>query len=322
MGGRASILLPDTAENRNASLPEGVDLALSSTGTIDYVKTLRHYCRRWRPDYVHFLNPSRKAALFRIREPGAKMIGDWEDWHVHLQLPTIQRTAVAALDAFNRKTTQLRITCSQWLQSEFQRRGLANVEYIPYGVSVREQVDSNYSPFTEKTAVFMGAINVHWDLDILFDAMRILALRGKHPKLEVIGKGPELERWQHFAAQNNLPNITFAGYLADESMEQHLRSAHVLLFPIRPTAWNRARCPYKAFLYAAAKRPIITCKVGEVAALLGDRATYVEPDPASFACGIEHAMAQSYTAEVNYCLEEHAWDKRADQFIDFIARER
>src|SRR3954468_16055337 len=97
-------------------------------------------------------------------------------------------------------------------------------------------------------------------------------------------------------------------------MRRWLRFELVLQFPIRDTLANLTRCPSKTFAYAQARRPTVTNRVGEVAQVLGDNATYIECTPAAFARAIEQTMAGPL-ADVDYQVERQNWDDRAATLI-------
>jgi glycosyltransferase involved in cell wall biosynthesis len=105
--------------------------------------------------------------------------------------------------------------------------------------------------------------------------------------------------------------------VSDDQRWLHLRNAHVLLFPIRSNPINLARCPAKTFAYAQARRPVITCRVGEVPEVLEDAPTYVAPTPEAFADAIESAMKQNLP-DVDYGVEKHNWGARAEKLLDAL----
>ena len=92
----------------------------------------------------------------------------------------------------------------------------------------------------------------------------------------------------------------------------------MLLFPIRSTRDNWLRCPSKTFAYAQARRPIITNRVGEVAHMLGEKATYIECTPEAFADAIERAMDTPNLPDVDYGIERQNYDERAGMLLEYL----
>ncbi len=105
----------------------------------------------------------------------------------------------------------------------------------------------------------------------------------------------------------------------EHGRQQLLRHAHALLFPIRDTILNRARCPSKTFAYAQARRPVITNRVGEVPEVLGERARYVEISAEGFERAMEEAMRERRD-DIDYNVEAHNWGARAQTLIDALGR--
>ncbi len=101
-------------------------------------------------------------------------------------------------------------------------------------------------------------------------------------------------------------------------MLNRLRWAEMLLFPIELNEQNLARCPFKVFQYAKAKRPIITCPVGEVKKVLENKAIYVDCTANAFAKAIEHQMRLAKAPEVNYEIEKHSWQDRATRLSNYL----
>jgi glycosyltransferase involved in cell wall biosynthesis len=165
----------------------------------------------------------------------------------------------------------------------------------------------------------MGFLTPDFDHDLLFEAARLLKAAGKPHPITFIGGGYDVERWRAYAAAHGLDHVCVKGYVSDDDRWRYLRHAHVLLFPIRPTIVNRSRCPSKTYAYAQARRPVITCRVGEVPGVLGERATYVEPTPQAFADAIDRHMGQD-VADVDYGIERHNWSARADTLLEALAR--
>ena len=190
------------------------------------------------------------------------------------------------LDRWMRNHAYRRIVASKYLQREFEKQFHQDAAYIPYA-GYLQPFEDGQSPFAEPTAVYMGNFYSAYDHDLLFEAAKILKLRGKMPKIALLGGGPDLEKWRSFVNEQGLTNISLPGFVSGEMLWRNLRHAQALLFPIRENLLNLCRCPSKTFAYAQARRPVIANRVGEVAEVLGERGTYVDCTAQGFADAIE-----------------------------------
>ena len=213
-----------------------------------------------------------------------------------------------------RRRAAVVLVASRYLQDQLRTRFGIDSVYIPYASYLQPQVDGP-SPFAVPTVVYMGNLFAAYDHDLIFDAARILKARGQAPPIKLLGHGPDEAVWRDYAKQHGLDNLNMAGFVRGEELWRNLRHAHVLLFPIRPTMTNLCRCPSKTFAYAQARRPVITNRVGEIEAVLGDRAEYVDCTPEAFADAIARAMESQALPDVNYHVEEHNWSARTEDLL-------
>lgn len=267
-------------------------------------------------DYLEVFNDQNGQTwltLLGLRLP--KLVGMWDEAAIFKdELPWVKRKLISYWDGWFRRHATLRLTSTREHQRLWALAHAEPIVYMPHACYL-SHYSEGISPYKQKTAVYMGIFYSCWDQDLIFDAFLLLKQQGLTPSLCLIGTGPDVPKWQAFIREHGLDNITFAGYISGESLWQHLRHAQVLLFPMRPTLLNKTRCPSKTLAYAQARRPVVTCKVGEVAEMLGDKAIYVEPTPEGFAGGIRHAMENQSLPDVEYDLEQHTWAKRAADLL-------
>jgi glycosyltransferase involved in cell wall biosynthesis len=309
----------DVPFNRSPGL--GVDaratVVYSRAAGLAQLRARRRTIRQLRPDFVHVLNPSPKtcAALWGTR---VRVVGDWDEWPA-LRPGSLPRRALARyLDRWMRRRPVVTLVSSKYMRDEFRARHGLDAVYLPYAAYMSDAV-AGHSPFDRPTAVYMGALYPAYDHDVLFHAARVLKQRGQTPPITFIGDGPDIEKWRAFVRDHGLSNVTVKGYVSDDDRYLHLRHAHVLLFPIRTNPVNLARCPAKTFAYAQARRPVITCRVGEVPEVLGDAPTYIDPEPAPFADAIARAMSHDQP-DVDYGVERQNWSARADVLLEALER--
>jgi hypothetical protein len=159
-------------------------------------------------------------------------------------------------DRWLRRRSTVVVVASKYLQDEFKQLG-SDAIYIPYAAYLSHEADDP-SPFRAPTAVYVGNFFPAYDHDLVLEAARILKDRGKSPRMTMLGMGPDLEKWRAFVREQSMgDSITLPGFVDGGALWRHLRHAHVLLLPIRPTLLNLCRCPSKTYAYAQSRRPII-----------------------------------------------------------------
>jgi hypothetical protein len=250
----------------------------------------------------------------------ATIVGDWDEWPMKRPLTWSQSGRERFLDAWLRGRADRVIVASRYLQRAFADFAI-DAAYIPYAVYMPTYTDG-HSPYgDEPTIVYMGNFHPFYDHDLLLEAADVLKKRGRTPRIDLLGQGPDLPRWQTFARDRGLTNVRFLGFVRGENLWRRLRHAHALVFPIRETLSNLSRCPSKTFSYAQAQRPIITNRVGEVAEILGDQATYIDATPHAFADAIENVLCEPQR-EVDYGVERHTWAARTDKLMEVLANQQ
>jgi len=276
-------------------------------------RVLKEVC----PDYVHVIDPSPKTVAGLIGSRW-KVVADYDEWPAGRPHRKLRKWREEFFESWaNRRAVHV-IVCSRYLQEQFRRRYGRQPAYIPYAAHLHEYPETT-SPFSEPTAVYMGTFSKPYDLDLIFHAARLLAAEGFKPRMCFMGTGPQWEMWRRFVDDNGLTNVELPGRLTGSELWRRLRHAHVLLFPIRPSIPNMARCPSKTYSYAQARRPIIVNRTGEIPAVLESKATYVECTPESFASALGEAMRIGVLPDVDYWIERHSWAARADVLMELLA---
>ncbi len=268
------------------------------------------------PDFVHVLNPYVKAFL-TLAPTRWKIVGDWDEWPARRPLPIARHWREILLDRWLRRRAVLRVVASRYLQDQFRTRFGLYSTYIPYAAYLPQQTDGD-SPFTDPTAVYMGNLYSAYDHDLIFEAARLLKSRGVTPQITILGSGPDLKKWRAFVREHGLDNVSLPGFMTGNDLWRRLRHAHVLLFPIRENTLNLCRCPSKTFAYAQARRPVIANRVGEIPAVLQEKAQYVECTPGAFADAIEQSMRLGMPPDVDFSVERHNWSARTDDLLSAL----
>lgn len=268
------------------------------------------------PSHVHVINMSPKTFAGLVGSRWS-VIADYDERPACRPHSFWRKQRELAFEAWvNLRASQV-IVCSRHLQREWSALYGRTPAYIPYAIdSVDRQPMPN--PFSEPTVVYVGTFSRPYDLDLLFHAAKVLAERGVKPRMCFVGRGPEWQLWSDFVKLHGLSNVELPGFLDDMEMQRRVKHAHVLLFPIRPSPPNLSRCPYKTYMYARARRPVIVNRTGEIPAVLGDLATYVDCTPESFAEAIERAMQSPVLPDIDYGVDRHNWGERAERLLALL----
>jgi glycosyltransferase involved in cell wall biosynthesis len=286
--------------------------------SLGQIPARRKLLRELAPDYVHLLNSHAKSYLALVGRR-QRIVADWDEPPTMKDLGFSRNQLERFVDRWLRRRADVRIACTSYIQELFRRKYGLETTYIPHAPYLPDYPPVT-SPFTEPTFVYMGNLYPAWDHDIVLDAAVILKQRKLHPRILLMGDGPDMAKWKAFVADNGLDNVELAGFVSGLELWRRLRFAHALLFPIRDTEINRSRCPSKVFAYAQAQRPIITSRVGELPYMLGENEpTYIDSTPQAFANAMADAMQSSQLPDVNYHLEGHSWSDRADRLLAAIA---
>jgi glycosyltransferase involved in cell wall biosynthesis len=171
--------------------------------------------------------------------------------------------------------------------------------------------------------VYMGSLLPQFDAGRVIDAARGVIMRDSSILFLFVGAGAgrvELERRVHSEGLGE--HVRFLGYLSDLDMMRHLRAAHVLLFPIENTVLNASRSPNKTFLYMAARRPIVTNRVGNVADVLGTAALYFDfASVDDFVDKILDGLSPDAPIPGPDQLALHTYDVRYEDYLTILAGE-
>jgi glycosyltransferase involved in cell wall biosynthesis len=247
--------------------------------------------------------------------------GRWRRFY----LRTVERTMIAQADGF---------TCASAMIEGLirrQRPGLAHkLCRLAAAISGDEhRVDPAISARLRRadagrpTFLYVGSMNRFYEEQIgeLIGLAGILRARGVQGRVRLLGGGPELDYFTGKAARAGLGDaIEFAGHVRREELASHMDAADVLVFPFPTSPFNLSRCPTKAYHYAAANRPVVTNRVGEVAALFGDQAWYYpERNVAAFADCCLDALARRAGFDNRIPFETLTWKSRTTQFSRWLS---
>jgi glycosyltransferase involved in cell wall biosynthesis len=320
-GVNVTFLLDDVPGNHiDLQFGPGVQVAYVPESTsFAQLKHRRRVLREVAPDFVQVMIQSAKAWLAVRGEKQIPVVCEWDEWP-NPALKAWQKTFGAIRSAWYRKHATLHLVTTHYSQEYFKENWNLDPLYLPFATYLSPHREDGPNPFTQPTAVYVGNFFPLWDHEIILRAAERLAARGKFPSIALLGGGLELEKWRARITEQQLTNVALPGFLSGDALWQHLRHAHVTLFPMRDTPINRVRCPSKTFAYMQAGRPLITNRVGELPYLLGEGPTYIGQGDEAFANAIEAATSAPRAPDVNYHPENHTWDARAKVLIEALER--
>jgi glycosyltransferase involved in cell wall biosynthesis len=211
-----------------------------------------------------------------------------------------------------------------------RRPGLdAEVLYSPVAIAAEEHVvrlelsRSVRERFPGRhILVYVGTISRIYQVEEILDLAGELRSRRRDVVVLICGEGPDRKIYEAQATKRGLGDVVhFEGRIRRQDVASYLDASSVLLFPFHENRHNLARCPTKGFHYAAANRPLVTNRVGEVAKLFGGSACYYpERDVRAMADASERAIALSSAFDNGIPFRELTWAKRADSYEDWFER--
>jgi|GEM_PF-1429379 len=176
------------------------------------------------------------------------------------------------------------------------------------------------------TLLYVGTLWKPYDqqLQMLIELAKRARATSWKIRIKILGGGPDADFYRQQIQDVGLSQIIcLDGHVERALLCTHMRAADALLFPFPDTAQNRARCPTKAFYYAASGRPLVTNRVGEVARLFGDRAHYFEENNVDdFQDAVDRALQPGLTAAAPLPIRELIWEERADRLWSWLNRLR
>ncbi|HEX2215791.1 MAG TPA: glycosyltransferase family 4 protein [Xanthobacteraceae bacterium] len=181
--------------------------------------------------------------------------------------------------------------------------GVAEVEFEPV--------------WTEPDAadvLFVGELRMLKGIDVLLEALSLLALEGRPASATIVGDGPDAQELQERATALNLANsVRFAGVLPARTA---FAKARLLVVPSRAES-----LPYVVLEAAAAGLPMIATNVGGIPEIFGPDAhkLVAANDPRALADAIAAALRdRELTSGVSRRLQERV---RAHFSLDSMAEQ-
>jgi glycosyltransferase involved in cell wall biosynthesis len=259
--------------------------------------------RQWNsPDVLHLINVSvvGNSMAIATRNSATWILSDWDEWMSRMPVSLGIRARGLLLELAARRFSDAFVFSSSHLRDLYRRRiPQLPTAYIPYGTNLGDPGPPESFgvslPSGTPWILYLGSLDRAYtrDLDELLRAATPTRQLGCG--LVIIGNGSELPRLKE-VLKNALPQekVIFTGRLPSAGCDAVARhpSIRACFLPISDTLQNRCRCPNKLFHYMGGQKPIITNRVGEVSANLGDLGYYYNyEDTASLSSAIAAAIS-------------------------------
>lgn len=333
-GHRVTLYLPDLPRNRElrASIRSGIEVRLAGSRRLELGPKLLSMLDRSH-DVVHCLNVGLNSYMTgwlygSLRRRSLVILDVDEDMPLIVR-GGVHRSIVSLIERFALRTADGVICASGYLTEKLQGRTSLPVEYFPYAADLRifdghgtRPTTASKDPFGPIHALYMGSFQTHFDLPVLLHGIARAVESFPGLDLTMVGDGPERLALQDLAESLLPGRVKFPGFVPDLEIPETLSSADLFLLPIKDTVLNRSRCPNKIFQYMAARRPIITNRVGEVETALGSDAHYFAyGSPEDFSRAIGEAISAPRVVPPER-LHQYSWARRTEEYLQYLERVR
>jgi len=249
------------------------------------------------PDLLHLFKPKAYSGfvgtawwvgqkMHKTRVPVIMDTDDWEGWggwNDHAPYSWLQKRLFAWQERWGLRHADGVTVASRTLESLVWGMGVApaRVLYVPNGSGTRwtrpeeAQVDALRAELGLGDAPVALLYTRFFEFDVVNLARRWQKVVNALPeaRLLVVGKGFWGEEVQFQRALTELgviKSVIDVGWQAFERLPAHFALANVMLYPMRDTLLNRAKCPVKLADMLQFGLPIIGERVGQVAHYLAD----------------------------------------------------
>jgi glycosyltransferase involved in cell wall biosynthesis len=338
-GHRVTVLVEDHGDNLEAaaSVP-GLAVRTFAGGLTAWAEAAAK--ERWlgelTPEVVHLCGLGWRNFLHPAAVPGALFLPD----HVELEssLPgtsRLRRTHIALLEWRALARYRQHVAASRYLVDLWTRRARRlgrrrAFHYFPYAVEPTAAPDAAaavaYAAHRPagRYVLYAGGFYRNYGFFTLLEATAMVAATVPGFHLVLLGRGPEQAAGEDWVRAHGLgAHVSFGGYVPVAELPLWLAGADALLSPLHDTVTDWARCPSKIPLYMAARRPVVTCRIGEAEAYLGALGHYYEPgSAASLAATLAGLWAEGRKPPVPYALEHLSWAHGTASWLAFVDAHR
>jgi glycosyltransferase involved in cell wall biosynthesis len=229
------------------------------------------------------------------------------------------------------------IVISSFLQDWLTARGIspARIILVPPMIDPAEWDSGSVIPEGgPRSVVYSGNLGHSEELDLLWEAFRIVAEIEKDVVLRIVGGNPgdaALRSLQERAAGDGLSaRLVLTGWLPHEQQRRELQRATICVIPRRKGLFSTAGVPNKLAEYLAAGKPVVACSTGDIPVYIrdGESGYLLSPDasPARFADALLHLLRHPDEARAAGSAGRLVAETRLDaclngrRLLDFMGR--
>ena len=199
--------------------------------------------------------------------------------------------------------------------------------YMPYAYNPEMTIVKNEADINEiikiykqqKTFVYLGSVTRTYGVFTILEAAKLLNEKDLVFKVLILGGGKDLDEVRVFVNENNLENcIELMGFVEEEDISDYFSVASAFISPMNDNIQDWSRCPSKLYMYLPYKKPIITCKIGEPYATLGEEGLYYTSGDSMSLSKKMLDVIENRKDHINIDCHLHTWSSRALVFSNWI----
>ena len=335
LGWRVYILMEDTEENRHRAAieccKEVTVIYFSPRSAIGEIRAKNSIIGRIAPNIIYISAP---VVRNMVRVPHRCLrITEHSELMSHItSVRGLARIKAYAMEWLSILLSDAMVCASQYLIDIFAQRSQRCMRHIPtihlpyaynckvcYMVPIDRSTIENGRYTNRKIFCYLGSVTHNYGAITMTHA--IDHLRHSHPEalLIILGSGPAMNDVKQLINKFDLVNhIELKGFVCEEDISYYFSLADYFLSPMRDTDQDRARCPSKLYMYLPYNKPIITCRIGEPAATLGDKGTYYTPDDAKDMAQKMAQLIDSRKTQLDIDATRYTWQAITHTFDRWI----
>ncbi len=335
LGWKVYILMEDTAENKHrAAIECNTDVTVLffvQHSPLSEIRAKNHIIATIRPNILYISAPVVRN-LVRGSHGCLRITEHSELMSRFSGAGYASRTKALAMELLSVVISDAMVCASQYLIDTFTKRNARMLRHIPmihmpYAYSnnthrtiITDRTTTESGRYANrKIFCYIGSITREYGA--LTMTLAIDHLRHTHPEalLIILGCGPALPEVKQMIDERGLSNyIELKGYVSEEDIPYYFSLADYFLSPMRDTDQDRARCPSKLYMYLPYNKPIITCRIGEPLATLGDKGTYYTPDNAADMAEKMAQLIESGITQLGIDATKYTWTACANVFARWV----
>jgi glycosyltransferase involved in cell wall biosynthesis len=216
------------------------------------------------------------------------------------------------------------ITVSEYSRRDLLRHGLdpAKVFVVYNGVDARRFFPL---PRVERPQIVIGylaSLARRKRVDRLLQAYGLLRRRTDKVRLVIGGSGPLLGELKTLAAELDLKDVEFRGFVPDDGLNEFYNGLDIFAFP---SDYEGFGLPLLEAM--ACKVPVVATNLSSHPEIVGDAGVLVEPDPQSLADGLmrlveDPALRQDLAARGHARSGQFTWERCAEETMAVYGKVR